>query len=184
MLARGGAVAVVALLVALSLRPAAAGEPPPREYDVKAVFIHHFTRYLRWPPDAAGGSFEIAVFGESEIVAPLREIAKRKTVDDHPIVVRQVFAAEEIGQPRILFVPRGTAFPFEELLRAVRGGTTVIVAEKEGFGRRGAAINFVLRDESIRFEVSERALRGARVSAGAQLLKLAIRVDDDLRGEP
>lgn len=147
------------------------------EYDVKAVFLHHFTRYVRWPAVPATEPFEIVVLGESDILAPLRAIASRKTVDGRPIVVRQAFAVGEIGHPRLVFVAKGSKVPLAEVIAAARGGGILTVSEAEGNAARGIALNFVPRGGSIGFEVNERAIREAGLSAGAQLLEIGIRVE-------
>ena len=41
------------------------------------------------------------------------------------------------------------------------------------------AINFVLKDGAVKFEMSEKALKEARIKVGSQLLKLAILVDGE-----
>ena len=44
------------------------------------------------------------------------------------------------------------------------------------------AVNFVERDGTIKFEMSERALKEARIQVSSQLLKLAILVDEENGG--
>lgn len=147
------------------------------EYDVKAVFLHHFTRYVRWPAVATDEPFEIAVLGESDILPPLRAIAARKTVDGRPIAVRQIFSVAEIGHPRILFIAKGSKVRLADVIAATRGGGTLTVSEVEGNAARGVALNFVPRGGSIGFEVNEKAIREAGLSAGSQLLEIGIRVE-------
>jgi hypothetical protein len=145
------------------------------EYDVKAVFLYKFTRYLQWPAGDEPEAFEIAVLGESPILEPLQAIALRKTVGALPIVVRRCGGAAEIGRPRILFVPGADPARLARALEAVRGAGVLTVAEHEGAAGEGAAINFILRNEALRFEINERALAAAGIQAGSQLLKLAVR---------
>jgi hypothetical protein len=146
------------------------------EYDVKAVFIHHFTRYLTWPRAAASGPFEIAIVGESAIVAPLRAIAARETVHGRPIAIRTVADIEFLGQPQILFIARSAAPRLSEVLKRTQGRPILTISEEEGLAAKGTAVNFILRGESIKFEINEGALRESDIEAGSQLLRLAILV--------
>ena len=170
------ALAVAAFPSAAALRPAAPVGPAPSEYDLKAVFLYNFTRYLQWPEEDATGAFEIAVLGDSGIVAPLQEIAAKKTVRSAPIVVRRCEEPGQIGRPRILFLARPAAPSLKRALNAARGAGILTVGEEEGLAARGAAVNFVLREETVKFEVSVKALKAAGIQAGSQLLKLAIRI--------
>jgi hypothetical protein len=172
-----------------SLCAAQSVEPPQRdaatyEYEVKAAFLYHFTRYLQWPEGTATDAFTIVVLGKSAIVAPLQEIAKKRSVGSTPIVVRQCVEIGQIGHPRILFIAR-SALPSAALaLEKTRGADVLTVSEAEGLGARGVAVNFVDRGGTIRFEMNEKALKETRIQIGSQLLKLAILVDaGKVRGE-
>jgi len=48
------------------------------------------------------------------------------------------------------------------------------VGDGKGFGSRGLAINFVLVDGKLKFEINTRALSIARLDMSSQLLKLGI----------
>ncbi len=147
------------------------------EYDLKAVFLYQFTRYLEWPPGEETDVFSIVVLGESEIIAPLQEIAKKKTVGTKPIVVRQCSEIGQIGHPRILFIAKSAVPEIARVLEGIQGTDILTVSEAEGLGAKGVAINFVLREGSIKFEMNEKSLKDSHIRIGAQLLKLAIRND-------
>lgn len=152
-------------------------DPAPSEHDIKAVFLYNFTRYLEWPEQEQGsGAFDIAVLGDSEILAPLREIAAKKTVRSVPIVIRPCLEIKQIGRPRILFIARSAARWLPQALDELRGAPVLTVGEEEGLARRGVAVNFVLRDGAVKFEMNEQAIRAAGIQPSSQLLKLAILV--------
>ena len=156
----------------------AAGNPPPSEYDIKAVFLYHFTRYVAWPEDAPAEAVSIVVFGESEITAPLLEIAKKKTVGPKPLFVRQCLDPAQIGRPQILFIAKSKTARLAQILKETEGTDILTVGEAAGLARaQGVAINFVLQDNAVRFEISEKAVSRTRLKIGSQLLKLAILVD-------
>jgi len=171
-------VAMVSLTTAQSSGPAQA-ETSSYEYDVKAVFLYHLTRYLQWPEEAEPEVFTIVVLGESGIVSPLQAIAKKKTIGSTPIVVRQCHEIGQIGRPRILFIARSAVPIIDQVLEKTRGTDILTVSEVEGLGTRGVAVNFVERSGTIKFEMNEKMLKEARIQASSQLLKLAILVDEE-----
>lgn len=180
------ALIVLGLVLAAAL-PAGSSSLPPAdsatyEYDVKAVFLYNFTRYVQWPEAVEAGDLTIVVLGESGIVEPLREIARKRATGQSPIVVRQCLEVGQIGRPRILFIARSAVPQIARVLEATRGTDILTVGEAEGLAARGVAVNFVERDGTIKFEMSERTLREARVQVSSQLLKLAILVDEESGG--
>lgn len=152
------------------------------EYDIKAVFLFNFTRYLQWPEALGPEGLTIAVLGESAIVPPLQEIARKRTADQLPIMVRQCHEIGQIGRPRILFIAKSAVPDIARVLEKTRGTDTLTVGETEGLVAKGVAINFVERDGTIRFEMSERALKDARIQVSSQLLKLAILAEKESGG--
>ncbi len=180
-LAMGLGLAFAALGAARGLaRPAQATSAS--EYDIKAVFLYQFTRYLQWPEGIEPEAFTIVVLGESPIIEPLQEIAKKKTVGSKAIVVRQCAEIEEIGRPRILFYAKSAVPKIARVLEKTRGTDILIVGEAEGLGSRGVAINFVLQEGTVKFEMNEKTLNEARIRTSSQLLKLAILVDGEGTG--
>lgn len=156
----------------------AGGRSVPTEYEIKAVFLYNFTRYIAWPASPGDGAFTVTVFGESEIIKPLREIAGKKTVGDLPLVVRICSRIEDIGSPRILFVAKSETARTASVLKAVEGRDVLTVGEAQGLAwARGVAVNFVLQEDSVKFEISEKALAKTGLKASSQLMKLAILVD-------
>ncbi len=152
------------------------------EYDVKAVFLYNFTRYVEWPEALEPEGLTIVVLGESAIGPPLREIARKGAVGRTPIAVRQCFEIGRIGRPRILFIARSAVPLIAQVLKETRGTDILTVGESEGLAARGVAINFVERNGTIRFEMSERTLRETGIQVSSQLLKLAILVDEENAG--
>jgi hypothetical protein len=149
------------------------------EAAVKAVFLFHFMRYLQWPGELDRELCPIVVLGDSAIWEPLQEIAAKKTNGSVLLRVRRCAELKDTGRPRILFLSDSSAFLLPETLEKFRGTSVLVVGETEGLARRGAAINFVLRDDRVKFEINLEALKKAGIQAGSQLLRLAILVEGD-----
>lgn len=139
------------------------------EYKLKAAFIYNFTQYFDW--DIAGGEFIIGVVGSSPISDQLEEIARLKTVKDKKIVIKQMDS--DIGACHILFVSGSSTMSLSAILEKTQKGC-LVVSEKNGYGARGAAINFIVVDNKLRFEANLKAIGAAGLRASSQLLKLAI----------
>lgn len=133
------------------------------EAAVKAVFLFHFMRYLQWPGELDRELCPIVVLGDSAIWEPLQEIAAKKTNGSVLLRVRRCAELKDTGRPRILFLSDSSAFLLPETLEKFRGTSVLVVGETEGLARRGAAINFVLRDDRVKFEINLEALKKAGI---------------------
>ena len=91
---------VVALLAMLLVAPTRAASPT--EYQLKAVFLYNFSRFVEWPQTAFAepqSPFVVGVFGFDPFGSDLDE-----AVRGHPLLVRRVRTAAQAAQCQILFI--------------------------------------------------------------------------------
>ncbi len=147
------------------------------EYNLKAAFIYNFTRFIEWPVSGVGNNFIIGIVGDSPIDDPLAEIVATSTVNDKKIIITHFKKAEEISFCNILFIPKNSSIPLETVLEKAASKGTLIVSEKEGCGKKGTAINFLIINSKLKFEANMKALNDAGLKVSSQLLKLAIIIE-------
>lgn len=145
-----------------------------KEYNLKAAFIYNFTKYIEWNELADEDEFIIGIIGESSINNPLSEIVKTETVNNKKITIRKFAKPADISLCHILFISHNCNFPLEDILEKTSGKGTLIISEKNGYAEQGAAINFVIVKQKLKFEANVKALNAAGLTASSQLLKLAI----------
>lgn len=149
-------------------------EKEVKEYDLKAVFIYNFIRYFDWQDFEDKDFFEICILGKSDILDPLKKIAKEKFALGKPIKIRNIETLEEIGNPQILFISKYSNFEIQKILEKVKNFKVLTVGEEEGLCYKGVSINFVIREENLKFEINEKSLREAGIKPSSQILKLAV----------
>ena len=143
----------------------------------KAVFMFNFVDYIDWP-DAVGDSlFTFGVLGESPIALLLREVAERKSDGRRKLNVSVYGGIDEVGPCEMLFLSHAFAPRMEELIRVLGKKNILTIADTPGLGARGAAINFYVKRDKLRFEINRECLKRAGLYASSQLLKLATLVD-------
>jgi len=160
---------------------ALAREASPLEYKVKAGYLFNFAKVVEWPDGALPASaspFVIGVLDDGEALPIVRSLLHGRDLNGHPVQVRAVETGGAVKDVHILFVTHAAKAPLEEILTAVNGAPTLLVGETDGFAERGGIINFVILEDSVRFEANNAAAGRARLKLGSQLLKLATVVDD------
>lgn len=158
------------------------------EYEVKTAYLFQFGSYIEWinPVVKDKDLFVIGILGADPSDAFLRAIAD-KTIQGKKVVVRRFAKADDYQPCHFLFVAAQAVKPekttLEERLKAVvakaGGAMPVIITEGEGMARKGAVINFYLRDNRIHFEINPSAARRAGVQISSKLLKVGKLVDDE-----
>ncbi len=178
---RPSRIAAAAALVALLVIPAAAAfaqSPAPGEYDIKAVFLYQFHPLRGVAEGARSRGLRHRRFRRERHRGPAAGDRQEKSVGALPILVRTCLDPAQIGRPRILFIAKSEASRLDQILKAAGGADILTVGEAAGLAwADGVAVNFVLKEGTVKFEISEKALDKTRLKVGSQLLKLAILVD-------
>lgn len=168
------------MFIFLGLLLNAYAQPSPlegKEYDLKAAFIYKFTNYIEWDTPGADNTFTIGVFGFSPINSALTKLSQSKYVKEKKIIIRQFHKIEEITPCHILFISQKASIPLDNILNKAGQKGTLIISEKTGYAKKGTDINFVLVDNSLKFEANTKAISNTGLKVSSQLLKLAIIVD-------
>ena len=159
---------LVACLLASGARLFGQGAPSG-EYQVKAVYLFNFARFVEWPPEAQSGPLTICVAGQNPFGAVLDETLRGESVNNRPLTAR-VIPGPEPGC-HVIFVPQGA--PTTAYLRAARGGPTLTVGETPDFLAQGGIINFILEGGKVRFQIDAKAAERADLRISSHLLRLA-----------
>lgn len=142
----------------------------PLEYQVKAVYLFNFTRFVEWPDSGAPAApLTICVAATNPFGPALAETLRGEQVNGRPLEARVV--VNQAAGCDVLFVPRGVAH--DTYLRAARGRPVLTVGESPGFLAGGGMVNFVLEDGKVRFEIDANAAAGAKLRISSRLLRLA-----------
>jgi hypothetical protein len=150
----------------------------PTEYQIKAAFIFNFAKFVEWPAAAfpkASSPIVVGVLGENPFRDALEKTIKNKTVDEHPVVIREFRAATDATNCHILFISSSEKAQLPQILKQLNGRSMLTVGEMPGFTETGGMINFVLEGTKIRFQINNEAANGAGLKISSKLLNLSVR---------
>jgi hypothetical protein len=149
---------------------------PRQEYNVKAVYLYSFGRYVVWPKSAVpdGKPFTIGILGSDPFAGALDRIAQKKKIAGKRIAIRRFASVADYQPCHILFLSRSvTADEQAAVVKKMGRQAVLLAAETAGFAARGGTINFFLSDGTVRFEINVDAAKRQGLSIDAKLLSLA-----------
>lgn len=144
------------------------------EPSVKAAFLLRIAEYVQWPAPPAG-DFVIAVLDRGDMADRVQALVARPLLG-RPVRVRRVRTIEEAVGAQMLYVGNDRRRDLRTLLRSLPARGLLVVSDQEDGLAAGSAINFLLADGRVRFEVSLDAARRAGLNINADLLSVATRV--------
>jgi len=145
-----------------------------QNYQLHAVYMYQFTKYIKWPDTKSTGDFVIGVLGDTPATEFLQKMANVKKVGSRNIVVKEFNGANNIAESHILFVSEEAIDSVKQILPKTQNTSTLLITEKEGFGLEGSNINFVERNGRLVFELNQDAMRRENLRVSSELSRLAI----------
>ena len=149
------------------------------EYEVKAAFIHNFTKFIDWSPEAfesEDSPLKIGILGNGSIDGPLMNL-KGKKVNRRSLEISRVNNFEEMSQFHVIFVNPSEKNRTESILQALEGTGVLTIGDMSGFAEQCGIVNFYLSSGKVRFEINIKASHRENLHISSRLLRLARIVD-------
>lgn len=175
--ARASRIAGSLLLVQTAWAGSSGAGPGSRaveEYELKAVFLLNFTRYVEWPREAfptPDAPITICVLGEDPFGRNLDAILQEERIGPRRVTARRCGDLDEVERCHILFVPRSESDRLGRSLADLAGKSILTVGESEGPAGPSAMIRFMIADSRVRLQVDVEAARAAGLTISSKLLR-------------
>ena len=163
------------LLLGTALR-AHAEVSPFDQYQVKAVFLYNFAKFVEWPPEAFKDSndrISICVLGKNPFGSFLTDAVEGKTVGTRRFAVSILSNAADARSCHILFVSALQLKPARTVLEEAKNPYLLTVGESSEFLAGGGVINLKVQDSRVRIEINREAASSAKFRISSRLLSLA-----------
>jgi len=149
------------------------------EYPVKAAFLAKFGGFVEWPAAAfaaPAAPLHLCVVGEDPFGAALDRVAASQKVGERGVEVRRLKAARDYSGCHIAYISPSESARLAQVLEALRGSSVLTVTDVKGAAPAVGIINFVLRDDRVRFDIDDEAAAQNRLAISSKLLGLALNV--------
>ena len=151
-------------------------ESPPSEYEVKAAMLLNFVRFTDWPEEAfASGEspFVIGVVGKDPFGAALDKAFSGKSVKGRSFLVKRLTPDQYLKSCHLLFIPATEKRRQRDLLDKLRGAPVLTVGETLDFRDHAGAVQFVLKDNSVGFNINLNAAKAGKLHISSNVLRQA-----------
>lgn len=153
---------------------------PPDDINakIKSVYLYNFTKYVEWPKSYKEGNFVIGVLGsKASLVEELNKMASTKKAGNQRFEIKMLSSLTDVGNCHILFIPSENVQSLSDVVGKLKGKSTLIVTEKPGLAKQGAAINFVIQNNKQMFELNKTNAEKYNLFVSSNLSALAIVVE-------
>lgn len=152
--------------------------PKPTDYDVKAVYLYNFGRFVEWPANVAAksDSFTFCVLGQDPFGPALDTTLAGETIGGKGVSARRISTPQEAAGCRIVFLSSAEDGRLTKIIEALDKEAVLTVSDMPQFSQRGGMIQFVLEGKRVRFEVNLTAVQHAGLTLSSELLKVATTV--------
>ena len=153
-------------------------DPNNSNSKIKATFIYNFTKYIDWPEKYKEGNFVIGVLGTTPFYNDLTALLTKKSVGKQIFEIKSFTSSESItGVCHILFITSENSGQLPDVLKKLKGKSTLVVTEKSGLAKQGSGINFVVDNNKQRFELNKTNIEKYNMKVSSALASLAISVE-------
>jgi hypothetical protein len=148
----------------------AAGATEPED-ELKSATVLTFVRHAEWLQGALPGSIAICVMGRPSMSRMLRRTLDGKTANSHAIRIVDVKAPTDLSSCQVLYLAADNNPELRQTLAGLRNLHLLTIGETDRFLEYGGAVNLLIVEGHMSFEVSLEALERAGVSISSTLLR-------------
>jgi hypothetical protein len=142
---------------------------------VKAAQLYKFASFVLWPDTAftaASAPLQLCVVGNAMVGAAVARAAAGQTVNGRSFAVREITPGEA-SSCHIVYL---SGLPADTIASIVArlAGSPVLTVTDEARGNARGVINFLVRDNRVRFEIDNASAARNGLSVNSRLLALAV----------
>jgi hypothetical protein len=152
------------------------GEPSLTKYQVEAIFLFNFAKYVDWPAatfPSGVAPITIGVMGVDPFGESLQRGVEGKKINGRSFVIKHLASDSDPAGCQVLFVCDSEAARMGGILDKASALPILTVGEGELFARNGGMINFVLKNGNVRLGIDLNAARKAGLTISSKLLAVA-----------
>lgn len=166
------------LLLALLLS-AGIGHAQSVEQQIKTAFLYHFCSYVQWPEHDSSPKqthVTMGVAASAKTIRSIRETLEHKDNKKCVFHVRPIKPGDDLSDVKILYIAQKSQFTLEDFVSLNPIPPILTITDEEKLSNT-SMINFVIRDDRVRFVISKSRADQAGLKLSSELLAVALQVN-------
>jgi hypothetical protein len=146
------------------------------EYEVKAVYLYQFVKFVQWPENTPpiGEEFVIGIYGEDPFGDLPAKIYANKKFKGKNCKIVQLETMEDALQCKMVFISNVEKYKALKLINYLDGKPILVVGDNlEEFCQMGGMINFTEKTDKYRFEINQHAAKKSQIQISSKLFAVA-----------
>ena len=144
------------------------------EKELKVAFLYNFTLFTVWPAEL-GPTLNLCIHGDDPFGKAI-DALQGKAVGGRSIAVRRTHVSESFKECQVVFFAGNISNRLPLMLDELRGRQVLTVADSPGAARQGVALNMLVAQNKVTFEVNLQSVRAVGLNLSSKLLRLATEV--------
>jgi hypothetical protein len=145
------------------------------DYKSYTLFVYNFIKYIEWPENKNQGDFVLGVLGDSPVIKELEKLAATKKAKGRTIVIKKFSSVEQVTDCHLLYVTSSRSASIKQLKEMCKNKPILIVGEREGLAKKGAALSFVtLEDDVLKFDINKSEIEQHNLKIPGTLILLGL----------
>lgn len=137
----------------------------------ETLYMYNFTKMVEWPTNKKSGDFVIGIVGKGD-VNKYATMLNGKLVGSQKIVVKEFSSTSSASGCHILFLTTSKLGEFSAALAKSKSMNALLVTDKSGYGKKGAAINFLMLGAKLNFEINKSTMNASNLKSSSKLEQL------------
>jgi hypothetical protein len=142
----------------------------------ETLYMYNFTKMIEWPANKKSGSFIIGIVGKGDVNKYAKTMLNGKMVGSQKIVVKEFSSVSAASGCHILFLTSSKLSEFSSALSKAKSMNALLITDKSGYGKKGAAINFLMVGSKLNFEINNTTINASKLKASSKLAQLGKKV--------
>lgn len=165
---------VLAGLLLLGIAPYGSIPGAEPEDELKSAIVLSILRYSEFPRAVPDNTLTVLVFGRPSFAQVLRRVAEGKTVNGRQIRVHDVKLGETARACQIYYVAADKSGAIKAALAEAQALGALSIGESDRFLDYGGAVNLLLIDGRMSFEVNMSVLDESGIEISSKLLRFGV----------
>jgi len=138
---------------------------------LKAATVLTFLRHSEWSKAPAGNHLTVGILGRTSMFQAMQRNLEGKLANARTVRVLSLRHPSECSDCQAMYLASDNRLELKQLMSSLQGPGLLVMGESDHFLDFGGAVNLLIVNGHMSFEVSQEALSRSAIKISSQLLR-------------